>query len=375
MPLKKSAVAPPKGVVTAMFTDIVDSTRLKGLMPGDTSARRDAHFRQEIKAVHDRIVLACVEDSGGYMVNPTGDGFCFTFVDAEEAVLCALRIQRNLQLQPIETPLGPLLVRIGLHTGIAGPTGGDYIATMMDKAARVQGKADGGEILISNQTWTLIADRIFGVIAEKEGTFDLKGLVPEELYSVRPDSILELAPVDTSSRTSKATRTAGVLGLMTLLGLGAVGVLSRSLWAPSSPLAPQATPSKALAVSAGTAGVKKTAQATAKPVSKWYGAFHFLPPMPRYDGSVELTITRLQGEHFQGEYASEERKWVWLVEGTLKGRDIRWEFTKSTKNPGTEDAVGKAFCAGTIQGDRLKGIFQMRTNPKEKAELNLRRES
>ena len=91
MPFMKSL---PSGIITAMFTDIVESTRIKGQMAGETSARRDTRYRQEIKEPHDAIVLSCVSDAGGYIVNPTGDGFCITFVDAEEAVLCALRIQK-----------------------------------------------------------------------------------------------------------------------------------------------------------------------------------------------------------------------------------------------------------------------------------------
>jgi adenylate cyclase len=135
----------PSGIITAMFTDIVNSTKLKGLMEGDTAARRDAKFRFDVKEPHDTLVLTCVEEASGLKVNSTGDGFCFTFTDAEEAALCALRIQEQLCDNPINTPLGPLRVRIGLHTGIASPTGGDYIASTIDKAARVLSKAESGQ--------------------------------------------------------------------------------------------------------------------------------------------------------------------------------------------------------------------------------------
>jgi len=84
------------GIVAAMFTDIVNSSELRGKMDGVTSARRDAAFRDRIKKPHDNIVLSCVAASGGKVVNPTGDGFCFSFNDAEECVLCALQIQDEL---------------------------------------------------------------------------------------------------------------------------------------------------------------------------------------------------------------------------------------------------------------------------------------
>ena len=121
---------------------------------------------------------------GGYLVNPTGDGFCVTFVDAEEAVMCAAQIQRRLKDAPIATPLGPLRIRIGLHTGVAGPKNGDYTATTIDKTARIQGQAEGGQTLVSFQTHALVAAGIRGLCFRKAGAYDGKGLPPEDLYAV-----------------------------------------------------------------------------------------------------------------------------------------------------------------------------------------------
>jgi class 3 adenylate cyclase len=185
-----------------MFTDMVDSTRMKGLIEGETSGRRDTYFRSHIKEPHDAVVLACVYEAGGYIVNPTGDGFCITFVDAEEAVLCALRIQQHLTQHPISTPLGNLQIRIGLHTGIAGPSGDDYIASTVDKTARVQGKAGGGEVFVSHQTQVLVSDKTQGVQFEPRGIFDLKGLQAEELYQAVPHPKLVLPPISDEALAS-----------------------------------------------------------------------------------------------------------------------------------------------------------------------------
>lgn len=147
----------PSGMLTAMFTDIVDSTRLKGLMAADTEGRRDTIFRSAVKEPHDKRVLGCVRSSGGRKVKSTGDGYLFAFTDAEEAVLCALAIQHSLGADPIVTPLGPLQLRIGLHTGMARPGDEDYTGSTMDKAARIQTQAEPGEVLLSQQTKTLVA--------------------------------------------------------------------------------------------------------------------------------------------------------------------------------------------------------------------------
>jgi class 3 adenylate cyclase len=92
---KRLPKLPPSGVITAMFTDIVNSTRLKCLMEGDTAARRNARFRSDVKKPHDTIVLTCIEAADGHKVKSTGDGYLFTFTDAEEAVSVRSRFRTN----------------------------------------------------------------------------------------------------------------------------------------------------------------------------------------------------------------------------------------------------------------------------------------
>ena len=171
----------PSGTLTAMFTDIVDSTRLKSAMPADTDGRRDAAFRATVKEPHDKRVLAAVKHAGGRKVKSTGDGFLFAFTDAEEAVLCALAIQHSFRDDPIATPLGPLQLRIGLHTGTAQATGHDYDAATMDKAARVEQQAQPGDVLLSPQTKAIVT-QLRNVSFEETAPADLKGLDTTTLF-------------------------------------------------------------------------------------------------------------------------------------------------------------------------------------------------
>src|SRR5205085_669368 len=63
MPTKQSAIkSTPRGVLTVMFTDIVDSSRLKSVMSGDSSAARDANYHARIKGPHDQLVAKRVEE-------------------------------------------------------------------------------------------------------------------------------------------------------------------------------------------------------------------------------------------------------------------------------------------------------------------------
>ncbi len=127
-------------------------------------------------------MLPVIATHGGEVVNSTGDGYCAVFADAEEAVICAVEIQERLIARAISTPLGALQIRVGLHTGFAQPSGGDIIATTMDKAARVQSKADGAQTLVSRETHALARDKLKGFGFVSAGMFDLKDLESEELF-------------------------------------------------------------------------------------------------------------------------------------------------------------------------------------------------
>jgi class 3 adenylate cyclase len=168
-----------------MFTDMVGSTELKARMEGTTTARRDQQYRSKIKKPHDRLITDGVKQAGGHEANHTGDGFVFTFADAEAAVLCGVNLQHQLALAPIETPLGPLQIRVGLHTGLVDAAEGDHTSSALDKAARVVGHCGAGQVLVSRETHALVVGKLQGVEFRQAGTFDLKGLEPETIFEVR----------------------------------------------------------------------------------------------------------------------------------------------------------------------------------------------
>ena len=189
----------PGGNLTVVFTDIVNSTKLKGLMPGDTSRRRDASYRTTIKEPHDRRVLGLVEQAGGVRVASTGDGFFVTFEDADEAVLCALAIQRALHARADRDAAwaagGP-----HRHSHRSSECAGrqsrraDYASTTVDKAQRVQTAAGPGEVFVSSQTHSLVNVR--SVTFEEQPPAELKGLGPTTLYRAVAGDIQQ--PVQTA---------------------------------------------------------------------------------------------------------------------------------------------------------------------------------
>ena len=172
----------PSGLVTFMFTDIVNSTKLKGLMPGETSSERQDNFHDQIKLPHAWIILASVQKRKGVIVEGTGDGFFITFPDAELGVLCGLEIQEQLKAANIKTPDGTLQVRIGLNSGTATPTGLGYTAGAADKAARVQSQAGSGLVYVSPETHGLVVGKVTTLAFADLGPVELKGLGPVTLW-------------------------------------------------------------------------------------------------------------------------------------------------------------------------------------------------
>ena len=138
----------PSGTVTFLFTDVEGSTALWEQHP---EAMRAALAR------HDVLLRDAIEANGGAVVKTTGDGFHAAFATADSAVRAAVDAQVDLVREPW-ADTGPLLVRIGLHTGSAEMRDGDYFGTALNRAARLMAAAHGGQIVCSHATAELVHD-------------------------------------------------------------------------------------------------------------------------------------------------------------------------------------------------------------------------
>jgi class 3 adenylate cyclase len=126
---------------TFMFTDIVTSTDLIGLVGDDAWA--------ELLSWHNRELRSAFASHRGQEVKSTGDGFFVAFGKAADAIECAVDIQRRLARHRREHGFAPG-VRIGLHAAEATPDGRDYSGQGVHVAARIGGAASGQEILASS---------------------------------------------------------------------------------------------------------------------------------------------------------------------------------------------------------------------------------
>lgn len=126
-----------------MFTDIERSTDLVGVI-GDEAW-------ESLLGWHDRTLRSLFASHDGDVAHHTGDGFFVSFQDAGAALACAVAIQRALADHRRTHGFAPR-VRIGVHTAEATRRGQDYGGAEVHKAARIAGEAQGGEILVSEET-------------------------------------------------------------------------------------------------------------------------------------------------------------------------------------------------------------------------------
>jgi predicted ATPase/class 3 adenylate cyclase len=224
----------PTGTVTFLFTDLESSTRLWEEHP---EAMRDALAR------HDALLREAIEARGGHVVKSTGDGLHAVFVTAGAAVEAAVAGQMGLGRQSWGE-VGPLRVRMALHTGIAEQRGGDYFGPVLNRVARLVAVAHPGQVLCSQATADLVRDSPSPPVTLLElGRHRLRDLArPELVFQVAdpelPGDFPPLRSVDAfpgnlpTERTTLIGRTrelaslAGVLEqhrLVTLTGVGGVG--------------------------------------------------------------------------------------------------------------------------------------------------------
>src|SRR6478735_4846933 len=178
----------PTGTVTLLWADIEGSTRLWETLPEEMTA---------VVAQLDRTLSDGVAAHGG--VRPVeqceGDSFLVVFGRASDAVMCALELQR--------APLGPIRLRIGMHTGDAQMNeDGNYIGPTIDRTARLRALAHGGQTVLSGTTSDLVVDRLpADTWLTDLGTHPLRDLPrPERVVQLcHPDLVNEFPPLRVST--------------------------------------------------------------------------------------------------------------------------------------------------------------------------------
>ena len=210
----------PSGTVTFLFSDVEGSTKL-------LHERGDAAYAGAL-AEQRRVLREAFGAHGGVEVDTQGDAFFVAFPTAAGALRAATAAQHGLAL-------GPIRVRMGLHTGTPHLTDEGYVGIDVHRAARIAACGHGGQVLVSASTAALL---------DREGLKDLgdhrlKDLsAPERIFQFGDDHFppltslhqtnLPIASTPFMGREKELTEVRGLLSrddvrLLTLSGPGGTG--------------------------------------------------------------------------------------------------------------------------------------------------------
>lgn len=199
------------GLVTLVFTDVVNSTKLKQDL-GDEQGlevleRHDAMVRQILSRFKE-----------GEEISTAGDSFFLVFTKPSDAVKFAVILQHDLQAQP-QPPGHQILDRIGLHVGEVlitesgdGAKPKDLYGIQVDICARISALAQARQILMTRFTFDSARQVLKGQELEgigplhwmNHGSYRLKGVEePLEICGVGEDGPGVLTPPPNSDKAQR----------------------------------------------------------------------------------------------------------------------------------------------------------------------------
>jgi predicted ATPase/class 3 adenylate cyclase/Tfp pilus assembly protein PilF len=140
----------PSGTVTFLFTDVEGSTR---------RWEHDSPAMLEIVERHFALLDEAIVANNGVRFKTIGDAIQAAFPTAPDALRAAVNAQRALVAEDWGE-LGPISVRMALHTGSAEPSDGDYLAPALNRLARLLAATAGGQIVMTEATRNLVRDQL-----------------------------------------------------------------------------------------------------------------------------------------------------------------------------------------------------------------------
>ena len=135
---------------------LVDIVGYSHLMGDDEAATLTA-----VASLRSSIIDPALEARGGRLVKAMGDGFLLEFASAVDAVECAVEIQSRVAGMSGETKAAQSMeLRIGINVGDIMVEDGDIFGDGVNVAARLEGLADPGGILLSQAAYDQVRDRV-----------------------------------------------------------------------------------------------------------------------------------------------------------------------------------------------------------------------
>jgi pimeloyl-ACP methyl ester carboxylesterase/class 3 adenylate cyclase len=158
---------PERELATVQFIDIVQSTER-------AAALGDRQWRELLEGFQS-LVRESLRQHRGREIDTAGDGFLAAFDGPARAIRCAAAVRERARAHGIE-------LRAGVHTGECEIIGEKLGGIAVHTGSRVAGKAEPGEILVSQTVKDLVAGS--GLQFAERGVHSLKGVPGEwRLYA------------------------------------------------------------------------------------------------------------------------------------------------------------------------------------------------
>ncbi|MDQ1458371.1 MAG: hypothetical protein QOH28_3991 [Actinomycetota bacterium] len=156
-----------RSVVTFLFTDIEDSTRMW---------EHDPDAMEVALARHDALLHRAIEGCGGVVFKTVGDAFCAVFEAASDCVRAAAAAQLALQEEPWP-PSITIRARMAIHTGECTRRDDDFFGPTVNRVARLMAIGNGGQVLVSASARLALGEHVpSGVWLRDLGEHRLKDL-------------------------------------------------------------------------------------------------------------------------------------------------------------------------------------------------------
>lgn len=169
----------PSGTITLLFTDVEGSTRLWEAEPEPMASA----LRR-----HDEILRSAIEDAGGFVFKTVGDAFCAAFSTPQAALHAVLSAQQAIGSEVWPTSR-PIRVRMGMHAGVCEERDDDYFGPVVNRTARLEAIAHGGQVLVSGTAAELLSEALAAGVALRDlGLHRLKDLGrPEQVFQLETE--------------------------------------------------------------------------------------------------------------------------------------------------------------------------------------------
>ena len=192
-------------LATILFADIDGYSRMMRADEEQTLVDLRAHLAELVRPVIERF--------HGRIVKTVGDGVLVEFGSAVEAIRSAVELQRGMFERNVGTPPERRQAfRIGLHLGDIIALDEDVFGDTVNVAARLQGQAEPGSIVLSDSVYEQVRDKL-ALPFRDLGRRTVKNIErPVRMYALDAATLADTDPLPPRRRGLLAGRRLAALG-------------------------------------------------------------------------------------------------------------------------------------------------------------------